>query len=101
MATIRYGSHRCDLADGESVLDGLLRQGAPVAYACKAGSCGSCLLRMVEGSVPARAQAGLKDSWKARGYFLACVCIPENEIELSRPGDDLRFSATIKSLSLL
>src|SRR6185369_3847419 len=101
MATIRYGSHRCDLADGESVLDGLLRQGAPVAYACKAGSCGSCLLRSVEGNVPAHAQAGFKDSWKARGYFLACVCHPEGDMTCAPVDADAQVPAHVLSIDNL
>ena len=67
MAAIRYKDRFCELKDNESVLDGMLRVGIPVAHACKAGSCGSCLMRAPEGEVPARAQEGLKDAWKARG----------------------------------
>src|SRR3954452_21596044 len=98
MATIRYGAHLCGLSEGESVLDGLLRQGAPVAYACKAGSCGSWLLRAVGGSVPPHAQAGLKDSWKARGYFLACVCHPDGDLHVEAAGADARVAARITGL---
>ncbi len=101
MATIRYGTCSYDTQNGESVLDGLLRHGVPVAHACKAGSCGSCLLRAVEGSVPARAQVGLKDSWKARGYFLACMCQPEEDLTVAEAGSDARVAATITSLHAL
>jgi CDP-4-dehydro-6-deoxyglucose reductase, E3 len=101
MGTVRYGSHSCELKENESVLDGLLRHDIPVAYACKAGSCGSCLLRAVEGDVPLPAQAGLKDSWKARGYFLSCVCVPAGDLAAEPVGDDARLGATITSLDAL
>jgi CDP-4-dehydro-6-deoxyglucose reductase, E3 len=101
MPTVRYEHHSCELRDGESVLDGLLRNGVPVAHACKAGSCGSCLLRAVEGEVPAQAQAGLKDSWKARRYFLACMCRPEGNLTAAAVGSDARVAATVTALDRL
>lgn len=101
MPTIRFGNHSCQLAEGESVLDGLLRDGAPIAYACKAGSCGSCLLRAIEGDIPSRAQAGLKDSWKTRGYFLSCVCHPQENLTVEAAGNDARVAARIAALDRL
>src|SRR5579862_8828976 len=101
MATVQYGPHSCELIEGESVLDGLLRSGVPVAHACKAGSCCSCMLRAVEGEVPARAQAGLKDSWRARGYFLACMCVPQGRLTAEAPGGDARIGAAIASVDWL
>ncbi|HEY1754579.1 MAG TPA: FAD-binding oxidoreductase [Bryobacteraceae bacterium] len=101
MAAVRYGHHTCELDAGESVLDGLLRRGLPVAHSCKAGSCGSCLLRAVEGQIPARAQAGMKDSWRARGYFLACVCHPDVDLTAEAVGSDARVAAVIAALEPL
>jgi len=101
MPHVQYGSTRCDLNQNETVLDGLLRAGVGVPHACKAGSCGSCMMKVVRGAVPARAQTGLKDSWKARGYFLPCVCLPENDIEAVEVGDDARVAARIVSIEPL
>ena len=86
MSSVAYAGRSLELSLGESVLDGLLRSGIPVAHACKAGSCGSCMLRAVGGCVPPRAQVGLKDSWKEQGYFLSCVCVPEADMEVSEAG---------------
>ena len=101
MPGITYAGHRYTLNDGESVLDGLLRNGVQASHACKAGSCGSCLLRAVEGTVPAKAQAGLKDSWKAQGYFLACVCRPETDLSVTGVGADAQLGATLTELTPL
>lgn len=101
MPTVRYEGHSAEIRENESVLDALLRSGVEVAHACKAGSCGSCLLRAVEGEVPSRAQTGLKDSWKARGYFLACVCQPAGDLTAAPVGGDARMAATITSLKPL
>ncbi|MEZ5351458.1 MAG: 2Fe-2S iron-sulfur cluster-binding protein [Bryobacteraceae bacterium] len=101
MATVRFQNHSCELIAGESVLDGLLRHGVAVPHACKAGSCGSCLMRAAEGEAPAAAQAGLKDSWKARGYFLACQCQPDRDLAVAEVGGDARVAAIIASLERL
>jgi ferredoxin len=95
MPTVRLEGASYTLADGESVLAGLLRSGVAVNHSCKAGVCGTCMMRVLSGSVPARAQAGIKDSWKARGYFMPCVCIPEEDLELAAIG---AASVTVRSL---
>ena len=101
MAAVRFGTIRSELRPGESALDGLLREGALLAYACKAGTCGSCMVRAVSGPVPPRSQAGLKDSWKERGYFLPCVCHPEEDLVAEAAGSDARIAAEIHSLDPL
>jgi len=101
MATVRFGEYACELQEQESALDGLLRSGAPVSHSCKAGTCGSCMLRAVEGAIPARAQAGLKDSWKARGYFLPCVCHPDEDLVAAEVDADAQVPATILKLEPL
>jgi CDP-4-dehydro-6-deoxyglucose reductase len=98
MPTVRFGDFAGELQENESALDALLRSGAPVAYSCKAGSCGSCMLRAVEGDVPAAAQAGLKDSWKARGYFLPCVCRPAADLTAAPVDADAQVPARIAAL---
>ena len=82
MPAIEYEGNSYALVEKESVLDALLRNGVKAAHSCKAGSCGSCLMRAAQGDLPARSQSGLKDSWKAQGYFLACVCQPKTDFRL-------------------
>ena len=101
MPSVRYGDLASELQAGESTLDALLRSGAAVSYSCKAGSCGSCMLRAVEGAIPEKAQTGLKDSWKARGYFLACVCHPEDNLTCAPVDADAQVSAHILSIDPL
>jgi NAD(P)H-flavin reductase/ferredoxin len=100
MSRVRYEAQWYPLQPEESVLDGLLRQGITVPHACKAGVCQSCLMRAASGTLPEKAQAGLKETLKARNYFLACSCTLEQgtELELDGGADDLRVSARIDSL---
>ncbi len=101
MVEIEYEGRSYQIAEKESVLDTLLRNGLPVAHSCKAGSCGSCLMRAVGGVVPERAQSGLKESWKERGYFLACVCHPITNLQVGGVDTDARVDGTITGLRLL
>ncbi len=101
MPSIAYEGSVYTLNQGESVLDALLRNGVQARHACKAGSCGSCLMRAAEGSVPPKAQNGLKDSWKAQGYFLACVCQPETDLSIGTVGSDVQLGATVTELRRL
>jgi NAD(P)H-flavin reductase/ferredoxin len=101
MAVLDYQGKLYSLGENETVLDALLRNGVPAAHSCKAGACGSCLMRAADGVVPGRAQAGLKDSWKAQGYFLACVCRPDSDLTVAPAGADVQLGATITALDLL
>jgi len=102
MARIEFEGRSCERAPDESALDALLRAGINVSHSCKAGTCGSCMMRATTPeAVPAAAQAGLKDTWKASGYFLACVCYPEVDLVASVVGSDARIAATITALDRL
>lgn len=68
------------LNQNETVLDGLLRHQVAIAHGCKAGACHSCLMQCIHGRLPADAQFGLNDSQIAQGYFLACCCIPDQDL---------------------
>jgi CDP-4-dehydro-6-deoxyglucose reductase len=104
MSRVRYETQWYPLEPEESVLDGLLRQGVNVPHACKAGACQSCLMRAAGGGVPEKAQVGLKETLKARSYFLACSCQlePGSELEVASGGaDELRVPARLESMERL
>lgn len=102
MAKVKHESRWYPLESGESVLDGLLRQGVSVPHSCRAGACQSCLMKAVSGTVPDAARAGLKDTLVAQGYFLACTCRPPEGTELEVAGaEGLRVPARVASLALL
>ncbi|MFW7378577.1 MAG: FAD-binding oxidoreductase [Oligoflexus sp.] len=79
---IYYRNSRMSLLPGETVLAALERQGHQQPASCRAGVCQSCVMKVVEGAVPAAAQAGLKASWKEQGYFLPCVCKPNSSLQI-------------------
>ena len=84
------------------MLDALLRSGLQLPYSCKSGVCGSCMMRAApETPPPPRAQIGLKDSWRAQGYVLPCVCQPEGDLLALPIGDEVRVAASIESVGRL
>jgi NAD(P)H-flavin reductase/ferredoxin len=103
MSRIRYEAQWYPLQSEETVLDGLLRQGIAVPHACKSGVCQSCLMRASSGPVPEKAQVGLKETLKARNYFLACSCKLETgaELEVGGGADELRVPARLDSMTPL
>jgi CDP-4-dehydro-6-deoxyglucose reductase, E3 len=89
MASVRYEGLVAHLGPGETVLDGLLRCSRSVPHSCRVGACQSCLMRSVEGTPSAAAQAGLNDAQKAQGYFLACAARPSGDLEVDLGGEGL------------
>src|SRR5262245_65974977 len=98
---LRFEGKDYSLAEGESVLDCLLRHGVQVNSLCRSGSCQSCLLQSTAGAVPPAAQAGLKDSWKQQGYFLACICRPREDLVVARCDAAAPYSAIVQRGTLL
>lgn len=69
----------------ETVLDALLRAEVNIPFACKKGTCHSCMVRSPDTLPPAAAQAGLKDTLKKQHHFLACLCHPEQDMGIKLP----------------
>ncbi len=88
MPQIRFENRTYALNGDESVLDGLTRQGVSIPSSCRSGICQTCLMRAVQGRPPADAQKGIKETLRERNFFLACACVPMEDMELSLPSDD-------------
>ena len=86
---VEKNSYSC--GPGETVLDVLVRENVPISYACKKGTCHSCLVRSLETPPPA-AQSGLKDTLRVQNYFLACQCRPEQDMTVKLPDQSEFYS---------
>ncbi len=96
MPSITYGEEVLSLEPGESVLDALIERGHEVPHSCRAGVCQSCLMQATSGTIPQAAQAGLKDTLQAQGYFLACRCQPVDDMAVQLPAREaVRAAATV------
>lgn len=85
MPTLTVAGSSYDCTDDESVLDALSRHGVAVPNSCRKGACQSCMMRAMDGPVPAKAQTGLKETLVHEGYFLACQCHPDGDLTLASP----------------
>lgn len=91
MVSIRFADARYACRPKETVLDALLRQDVSVPFSCKNGVCLTCMLRASEGGLPAKAQAPLKETLRAQGYFLSCLCQPTHDMAVALPDDASLF----------
>ena len=69
----------------ETVLDALIREHVTISYACKKGSCHSCMVRSPHTVPPEASQAGLKNTLQKQNHFLACLCHPEQNMVIKLP----------------
>ena len=82
--TIKPSNHTFVAADGETILDGALREGFNIAYGCRDGACGSCKGKVLEGTVDygAHQASALTDAEKKAGYALFCQAIPLSDVAI-------------------
>lgn len=90
MAVVTFENKHYELNSDESVLEGLQRHGVSIPSSCCSGICQTCLLLAVKGTVPTEGQKGLKPTLQQQNYFLACICKPDVDIEISLPGEEVR-----------
>jgi CDP-4-dehydro-6-deoxyglucose reductase len=102
MPQVAFNGQQYAVADGESVLDCLLRHGQAVPYSCKTGLCQSCLVQAVDCTAPAKASQGLKATLQASGHALACQWMPDGDVNVQLPGGAVSTTAAqITQLQLL
>lgn len=90
---------KIEIAAGQSILEALEGAEIPVNSSCRAGACQSCLMKLVEGSVPLRAQEGLSTLQKQSGHFLACICYPTGNLSCEPPhGAAFEGSVTLHAI---
>lgn len=71
-------SHTLACADGEILLDAMLRAGLQAPYSCRSGNCAACLCSLVSGEVERLEDTVLGDDDVAAGELLACRTIPRS-----------------------
>ena len=82
MADIIFDDQSIELEQEQTVLSALLERGYDIPNSCRSGICQTCLMQAEAGQVPEESQAGLKDTQKAQGYFMACCCRPQTALKI-------------------
>lgn len=101
MPILRFNQTTITLCEGETVLSALLREGHSIPYSCRSGVCQTCMMKLMSGSVPPEATAGIGDSQREQGFFLPCVCQPKGDIEIQHVGEGFLVNAVVMDVHLL
>lgn len=101
MPLLQFQQKYYDCPAGETVLDNLTGQGAAVPFSCRSGACQTCLMRATKGMPPSASQSGLKPTLREQGYFLACMCKAQADMEVALAGEDVvpRTPATVVAIA--
>jgi NAD(P)H-flavin reductase len=97
LTEVAYGGRAYECRESETVLEALLRHRLDVPYSCKKGVCLSCMLRVIEGPIPEESQAGIRDTLRAQGYFLPCLCPCDNDLTVAPADQAALFSRAVVS----
>jgi CDP-4-dehydro-6-deoxyglucose reductase len=95
---LTVGQRQLDLDPGETVLEALGRQGISLPSACQSGICQACMVRVVNGNPGVASQAGLRAGLASRGFFLACMARPGDDLTVSLAADEAFSPATLTSV---
>lgn len=92
---IRQGDREstCEVPDGVSLLDAAEQAGHAIANSCRVGTCGSCKVRLLEGTTKSLELTGAKQDAKASDEILSCVCSPASDALIELPEVDSALDA--------
>ncbi len=69
-------THTVPVHTGETLLAAMEREGLAIPYSCREGSCGSCMGKLLEGTVEMDVTDALSPRELERGYVLTCQARP-------------------------
>lgn len=71
-----------DCADDKFILEAAEDNNVELPYSCRAGSCSTCLGKVVTGSIDQPDQTFLDDEQMANGFVLTCVAYPTSNVTI-------------------
>lgn len=83
MPLITFAGRIYNASTQTPLLETLLSEKALIPYSCRSGYCHSCLMKANKGKPPVKSQECLDQAKRAQGYFLACQCMPEEDMNIS------------------
>jgi CDP-4-dehydro-6-deoxyglucose reductase len=97
---IESSGHEFAVEDKETVLAAALRQGIPLAYSCRNGSCGTCKGKLISGQVDygVYEDKAMSAEEKSAGHALFCQAVPQSDLVIEAKEIDATKGIPIKIL---
>jgi ferredoxin len=70
------------IASNKFLLEGAEQANIELPYSCRAGSCSTCLGKLVKGSVDQSDQSFLDEDQIGQGYVLTCIAYPTSNLAI-------------------
>ena len=71
-----------ECADNKFILEAAEDNNLELPYSCRAGSCSTCLGKVIKGSIDQPDQTFLDEDQISNGYVLTCVAYPTSDLEM-------------------
>ncbi|WP_353146435.1 2Fe-2S iron-sulfur cluster-binding protein [Pollutimonas bauzanensis] len=85
-----------EVGDDESILEAAIRANVNMAHECQFGGCGTCRIKLLEGSVRYdEFPMALTEEEHAEGYALACQARPNTDVVISAAAKGMEFAPAV------
>jgi CDP-4-dehydro-6-deoxyglucose reductase len=101
--TVESDDVAIDLLDGETILEGLYRNGYAYRVGCRRGGCAICKVDLVEGEVTYNrpvAENVLSGEERSIGTCLTCRAVPAGDVTIALREENLRRVHSLLALYL-